>query len=138
MKRSQVAHPNDGIAEERSLFDVVDEEDEELLEVDEQGNVTATEGPASENTTLAPTVRLQPPTLQQHLGEIQPETTQSIMFIMDRIFSLYCKKAPADTASVKVQATISGMVLSLTLRPTQVPNILFEYTGRCISLVWWM
>jgi hypothetical protein len=61
MKRSQVAHPNDGIAEERNLFEVVDEEDEELLEVDdEQGNVTATEGPASENTTQAPTVTAMP------------------------------------------------------------------------------
>jgi hypothetical protein len=62
MKRSQVAHPNDGIAEERNLFEVVDEEDEELLEVDEQGNVTATEGlgPAMENTTMAPTVTAMP------------------------------------------------------------------------------
>ena len=64
MKRSQVAHPNDGIAEERNLFEVIDEEDEEL-EVDDseskQGNVTATEGPASENTTLvAPTVTAMP------------------------------------------------------------------------------
>ena len=61
MKQSQVAHPNDGIAEERNLFEVVDEEDEELLEVnDEQGNVTTTKGPASENTTLAPTVTAMP------------------------------------------------------------------------------
>ena len=60
MKRSRVAHPNDGIAEERNLFEVVDEEDDEFLEVDEQGNVTvtATEGPASENTT--PTVTATP------------------------------------------------------------------------------
>lgn len=60
MKRSQVAHPNDGIAEERNLFEVVDEDDEELLEVDEQGNVTATEGLASENMTLVPTVTATP------------------------------------------------------------------------------
>ena len=53
MKRSKVAHPNDGIAEERNLLEVVDEEDEELIEIDEQGNVTATEEPAAalENTT---------------------------------------------------------------------------------------
>ena len=55
MKRSRVAHPNDGIAEERNLFEVVEDEDEELLEVDEQGNVTATEGSALENSTI-PTV----------------------------------------------------------------------------------
>ena len=60
MKRSQVAHPNDGIAEERNLSEVVDEDDEELLEVDEQGNVTATEGLASENMTLVPTVTATP------------------------------------------------------------------------------
>jgi hypothetical protein len=58
MKRSRVAHPNDGIAEERNLFEVVDDEDEELPEVDEQGNITATEGPALENTT--PTVTATP------------------------------------------------------------------------------
>ena len=53
MKRSKVAHPNDGIAEERNLLEVVDEEDEELIEINEQGNVTATEEPATalENTT---------------------------------------------------------------------------------------
>lgn len=48
-----MAHPNDGIAEERNLLEVVDEEDEELLEIDKQGNVTATdlEEPVLENTT---------------------------------------------------------------------------------------
>ena len=60
MKQSRVAHPNDGIAEERNLFEVVDEVNEELLEVDEEGNVTAAEGPASENTTPAPTVTAMP------------------------------------------------------------------------------
>jgi hypothetical protein len=60
MKRSQVAHPNDGIAEERNLFEVVDEEDEEISEDDEQGNVTATEGLPSEKTTLAPTIASTP------------------------------------------------------------------------------
>ena len=52
MKQLQVAHPNDGAAEERNLYEVVDEEDDELFEDDEQGNVTATEGPASENTAM--------------------------------------------------------------------------------------
>ena len=52
MKRSKVAHPNDGIAEERNLLEVIDEEDEEFMEIDnEQSNVTATEEPALENTT---------------------------------------------------------------------------------------
>ena len=52
MKQSKVAHPNDSIAEERNLLEVVDEEDEEFMEIDnEQRNVTATEEPALENTT---------------------------------------------------------------------------------------
>ena len=60
MKRSKVAHPNDGIAEERNLLEVVDEEDEELTEIDEQGNVQVTatdsEEPALQNTTQTVTV----------------------------------------------------------------------------------